>query len=248
MRQQDQNSAQDAVSGPFSGRLPREFYARTAPVVAKELLGCLLVYAHPEGPAGGRISEVEAYTQTDPASHAYPGPGPRNAIMFGPPGHAYIYFTYGAHFCMNAVAAPEGCGEGVLIRAVEPLIGLERMAARRGVEVSADALAAPPGGKARIRLGRALCAGPGRVCRAFGLTRAQNGADLTGDVLWIAPNPGKAPDPGSILATPRIGITRGADTLWRFTVRGDPYVSGPRRLTVEGAHPVAEGDGGERRC
>jgi DNA-3-methyladenine glycosylase len=208
--------------------LPRDFYLQETVEVARRLLGCVLVHRGADGLLAGRITETEAYTRDDPASHTYRGRTMRNASMFGPPGHAYIYFTYGVHHCFNAVTAPEGIGEAVLIRAAEPLIGMERMAARRGLKLQ-DAPGADPIA-AQVRRARALTAGPGRLCAAFGLDRRLDGADLTtGEVLWIAPPEGSAePAPHQIVevvATPRIGISRGVDLPWRFTLKGDPYVS-----------------------
>jgi DNA-3-methyladenine glycosylase len=185
----------------------------------------------------GRISETEAYTRDDPASHAYRGRTLRNTAMFGPPGHAYIYFTYGMYHCLNAVTAPQGVGEAVLLRAVEPFVGLELMCRRRGLpEGSAQTLSgeSPEAAERRVRLGCTLCGGPGKLCQAFGLSRVFDGADLTtGSRLWIAAAPvgapgladGEAPYQDDILETPRIGISRAVDLPWRFLRRGDPYIS-----------------------
>lgn len=203
--------------------LPRDFYLQETLTVARQLLNCLLVHASPEGLLVGRISETEAYTEGDPASHAYRGRTARNAVMFGPPGHAYIYFTYGMHHCMNLVTAQAGVAEAVLLRAAEPLEGLEPMAARRGLTVGNPGDTEP---KARSRWGQALCGGPGRLCQAFGLDRTLDGIDVTvADRLWIAPPRYAAQDQAEVLATPRIGITRGTEQLWRFTLRGDLYTS-----------------------
>jgi len=208
----------------FGPPLPRVFYLQDTLAAAQALLGCILVHAAPEGLTAGRISETEAYLCDDPACHAFRGQTARNATMFGPPGHAYIYLTYGMHYCCNAVTAPEGTAEAVLLRAVEPLAGVELMRRRRGLserDKGAD------DAKARIRQGRALCGGPGKLCQAFGLDRALDGWDLTTPTrLWIASAGEKRPEePGSIITTPRIGITQATDRLWRFTLRGDPYVS-----------------------
>ena len=215
----------------FGSPLPRTFYDRDTVTVARELLNCVLVRVFPEGITAGRITETEAYTQDDPSSHSYGGKRNRNATMFGPPGHAYLYFTYGAHHCLNAVTNSEGAGEAVLLRALEPLAGVERMRLRRGLTERE----APPGKegaaeRTRILGLQALCGGPGRLCQAFGLDRSLDGADLTlGSLLWIAP-PKEPADPAAILATPRIGISQAQDYLWRFTLRGDPFTSrGPTK-------------------
>ena len=150
----------------FGGRLPRSFFARPSTVVAPELLGRVLVRVLPDGTRlAARLVEVEAYEQGDPASHSYRGrPTPRTEVMFGPPGRLYVYFTYGMHFCSNVVTGPNGCGSAVLLRAAEPLDGLEAMAANRGT----DGL-------------RLLCSGPARLTQAFGIGRDDNGADLVKD-------------------------------------------------------------------
>lgn len=216
----------DLVVERFGKPLSREFYAEDTVRVAQALLNCVLIYESEAGLRAGRISETEAYTQDDPACHTYRGQTPRNATMFGPPGHTYIYFTYGMYHCMNAVTSSEGRGEAVLIRAVEPLIGLELMRQERGLtECSIKNEETPKGW---IRLARALCGGPGKLCQAFGFTRALNANDLTAQSgIWIAPPEMSVgvPEPEAILATPRIGISAGTDLLWRFTLRDDPYTS-----------------------
>lgn len=191
--------------------LPREFYARPALRVARALLGRVLVHDAPEGRAAGRIVEVEAYRGAgDPASHAFRGPTPRNRVMFGEPGHAYVYFTYGMHHCLNVVCEPTGIAAAVLIRAFEPLVGAETMRARRGVEES-------------VRLGR----GPGCVAQALGLERAHDGLDLTGGPLFIAEAPRELAS-YRIVAGPRIGIRVGLEREWRFWLAEHPCVSAPR--------------------
>jgi DNA-3-methyladenine glycosylase len=176
--------------------------------VARDLLGRVLVRGTPDGVRlAGRIVEVEAYRQDDPASHSYKGRTPRTDVMFGPPGHLYVYFTYGAHFCMNVVTGADGEGSAVLLRAVEPLDGLAEMARRRGLD-----------------LPRLLCAGPGRLCQAFGVGREQNGTDLVaGAELWIEPGV-PAPD-DEVGIGPRVGITSAVEQPWRFTVRTSRYLS-----------------------
>jgi DNA-3-methyladenine glycosylase len=161
----------------------------------------------------GRIVEVEAYGPDDPASHAFRGPTRRNAVMFGAPGHLYVYFTYGMHFCMNVVTGRVGEGSAVLLRAVEPLEGLEEMRRRRGREAV-----------------RELCSGPARLCQAFGVDRGLDGADLVrGPELWLAQ--GEPVSPGSISRGARVGIRVGLEHPWRFHVAGDPFVS-PGRSAI----------------
>ena len=215
----------------FGEPLPTSFYDRETVTAARDLLNCILVRALPEGVTAGRITETEAYTQDDPSSHSHGGKRTRNAPMFGPPGHAYLYFIYGAHSCLNAVTNAEGVGEAVLIRALEPLAGVELMHARRGLtETETPAGKEAAAERARVRRLQALCGGPGRLCQALGLDRSLNGADLTlGSALWSAP-PKEPANPDSILATPRIGISQAQDYLWRFTLRGDLFTSrGPTK-------------------
>jgi DNA-3-methyladenine glycosylase len=215
---------------PLDTALSREFYLQETLSAARNLLNCVLGHETEAGLVLGRITETEAYTSDDPSCHSYCGKTPRNAPMFGPPGHAYVYFTYGMHFCFNAVTAPEGIGDAVLIRAVEPMEGWELMSTRRGLaEGEIERLAAAQSdSKVRERWGRTLCGGPGKLCQAFGLTRAQNGDDLTvPGGLWIAPplpNIGVS-RPEDIAATPRIGIRQAVELPWRFTLRNDPYLS-----------------------
>src|ERR1700694_1039498 len=142
---------------PQPRKLPRSFFARSVHQVAPELIGATLLF---DG-VGGRIVEVEAYHQSDPAAHSFGGRTPRNAVMFGPPGRAYVYRSYGIHWCLNFVCEPEGSASAVLIRAIEPTVGLPAMRRRRGI---ADE--------------RLLCSGPGRVCEALRITAAHNGLAL----------------------------------------------------------------------
>jgi DNA-3-methyladenine glycosylase len=176
------------------------------------LLGRLLVRDSSRGSGGrviGRIVEVEAYGGArDPASHAFRGETARNRTMFGPPGHAYIYLIYGMHHCLNVVTGSAGRAGAVLIRALEPITGLEAMARRRGV-------------RDRERLTR----GPGCVGQALGLTRADDGLDLTHGPLWLAGQPPRRQG-RRIVRSPRIGITRAAARRWRFFLAGHPCVSG----------------------
>jgi DNA-3-methyladenine glycosylase len=154
-----------------------------------------------------RIVEAEAYQEDDPASHSFRGRTNRTEVMFGPPGHAYVYFTYGMHHCMNVVTGATGEGSAVLLRAAEPLEGLEEMARRRGTNDP-----------------RALCSGPGRLCQALGIDRAENGLDLVrGRLLWLLE--GAPVAPSTINVGPRVGITSGTERPWRFSVQGDRFVS-----------------------
>lgn len=186
------------------GILPRKFYARETVTAARELLGCILVHNAPDGPASGRIVETEAYIQGDPACHAYRGETPRNKVMFGPPGHAYVYFIYGMYYCFNTVTAPAGVGEAVLIRALEPLEGIPLMRRRRG----------------RDRL-MELCSGPAKLVQALGIVRNHNGADLTRNPLFVLKGDARE----RILTTTRVGIREGADLPLRFYLEGNPFVS-----------------------
>jgi DNA-3-methyladenine glycosylase len=179
--------------------------------LARALLGKVLVRVEARGVTAGRIVEVEAYGgESDPASHARPGRTLRNAVMYGVGGHAYVYFTYGMHHCLNVVAGPAGTARAVLIRALEPLVGLGLMRRRRHV-------------REEVRLAR----GPGCVAQALSLDRRHNGLDLTGSELWIAA--GERPAPRFRVArSPRIGIRLARSRPWRFYRAGDPFVSGPR--------------------
>jgi DNA-3-methyladenine glycosylase len=195
--------------------LAREFYARPVLVVAQDLIGCVLVHATSDGVTAGVVVEVEAYGQDDPGSHAARGMTNRNAPMFEEPGHAYVYFTYGMHFCLNAVTDRDGVAGAVLIRAVEPTEGLELMRQRRGVH----------------QKDRDLARGPGRLTQAFGIGREQNRADLVRSPLSILA--GERFPSTAIVATPRIGLGRVQDgRLWRFALAGSPWVStGPMVAT-----------------
>jgi DNA-3-methyladenine glycosylase len=181
--------------------LPRHFYARDGRVVAPELLNKLLV----RGGRVARIVEVEAYAGAeDPGSHAFRGRTPRNATMFGPAGHLYVYFTYGMHFCANVVCGEPGVASAVLLRGLTPLAGLDEMRAARP----------------QARSDRELCAGPGRLCQAFGLDRTFDGADLVaGDRGVVVADDGTPPPPAAATSV-RVGLTTGADLPWRFYVPG----------------------------
>ncbi|HEV8338171.1 MAG TPA: DNA-3-methyladenine glycosylase [bacterium] len=191
--------------------LPRRFFARPVVTVARDLLGHLLVHDAPEGRTVGRIVETEAYRgRDDPASHAY-RMTPRSRIMAGPPAVAYVYFTYGNHFCVNVVAEREGVAGAVLLRAIEPLEGIELMARRRGVQGASGVLDT-----------RLLASGPGRLTQAMGIDRGHNGRDLTAPPLFIAHG---RPGLFMIKAGPRVGIRQGTERPWRFVIQGDPHVS-----------------------
>jgi len=176
--------------------------------VAVDLLGRVVVRRLPDGTRmAARIVETEAYERDDPASHAFRGRTRRNATMFGRPGHLYVYFVYGMHFCMNVVTRGEGEGSAVLLRAAEPVEGVDEMRRRRG----------------RHALGE-LCAGPAKWCEAFGVDRALDGADIvSGSEIWITAGVPVSHD--RIVAGPRVGIRVGRDHPWRYRVAGDPFVS-----------------------
>ncbi len=191
-----------------SPRLRREFFARDPVVLARDLLGRILFYKTPHGLLAGRIVETEAYTgEADPASHAYRGRTARNAVMFGPAGHAYVYFTYGMHHCLNVTAGIPGTASAVLLRALEPLAGMDLMRKRgdRGPESR-------------------LLSGPGKIGRAFGLTVNDNGRDFTRGPLGIAA--GTPPARREVTVSRRIGISRAVELPYRFAVVGSPSVSG----------------------
>jgi DNA-3-methyladenine glycosylase len=188
-----------------SAPLPPEFFARPVVDVARDLIGC--VVAH-DGTAGV-IVEAEAYHDTEPACHAFVGLTPRTETLFGPPGHAYVYRSYGIHALLNAVAEPEGVGAAALIRALEPLHGVEAMRARRGLEALED-----------------LCSGPGKLTQALGVGLDHNATDLAaGPIRFLAP-PTDRPPP-RVISGPRVGITKAADLPWRFCAEGSRFVSRP---------------------
>lgn len=179
--------------------LTRDFFDRPVEEVAPELIGVVLLH---EG-VGGIIVEVEAYDQHDPASHSFRGPTPRNAVMFGEPGHAYVYKIYGIHYCLNFVCKP---GSAILIRALEPTIGLARMHERRGPLPD-----------------RQLCSGPGKLAQALGLDLRQNGLSLDAPPFALLPHEMDH----DVSTGPRIGITKGVETPWRYVQRGSRFLSKP---------------------
>lgn len=175
--------------------------------VAKSLLGYILVHETKDDITSGIIVETEAYHQDDPASHTYRGQTARNAVMFGPPGFAYVYFTYGMHYCFNVVTGPQGSGQAVLIRALEPVEGIELMKQRRGMDAELQ-----------------LTNGPAKLVQAMGITKADYGANLLNkSKLRLKPGP----KPAKITQTTRIGIKQATDKPWRFYITGNPYISKP---------------------
>jgi DNA-3-methyladenine glycosylase len=191
-----------------SSRLDRDFYRRDPREVAPELLNKVLV----AGERSGRIVEVEAYCgPIDPGAHSYRGRTVRNGVMFGPPGHLYVYFTYGMHHCCNAVCGEEGEGLAVLIRALEPVTGIAAMIAARGPAA---------------RRCRDLCSGPAKLTQALGIDRADDGVDLVAGARITILDDGTAP-PGNPVRTTRIGLSAGGEHPWRWFVAGNPHVSRP---------------------
>jgi DNA-3-methyladenine glycosylase len=182
--------------------LPRSFFGRDVLTVARDLIG---VSFFTDG-VGGVIVETEAYHHEDPASHTYNGPTARNAAMFGPPGHAYVYRSYGIHWCLNFVCGPAGEGNAVLIRALAPTDGIAVMQTRRGI---ADI--------------RKLCAGPGRLCQALAITHAQDSRSLSEPPFLLKPAASRVP----VVAGPRIGISQAREHPWRFGVANSPFLSRP---------------------
>ena len=185
-------------------QLRRDFFARSVHEVAPELIGATLLV----GGVGGVIVEVEAYDQEDPASHGFRGPTPRNAAMFGPPGHAYVYRSYGVHWCINVVCDVEGRAEAALLRAIEPTRGLDVMRARRGLDDP-----------------RRLCSGPGKLCQALGITRRHDGLPLDRTPFALTARTRDV----EVVTGPRIGITRAAELPWRYALAGSSFLSRPLR-------------------
>jgi DNA-3-methyladenine glycosylase len=192
----------------FGRRLPRAFFARPSTVVAPDLLGRVLVRRLPDGTRlAARLVEVEAYQDDDPASHSFRGPTPRNAVMFGPAGFLYVYFSYGVHWCANVVTGGAGHGSAVLLRAGEPREGLEAMAAHRG----RDDL-------------RTLCAGPGRLTQALAISGVDDGADVARGRI-ISVHEGVPVPRRRIERTTRVGVSVGIEQRLRYLERGSPFVS-----------------------
>jgi DNA-3-methyladenine glycosylase len=188
--------------------LGADFFDRSVHVVARDLIGCTLLF---EG-RGGTIVETESYEADDPACHAYVGLTERTKVLFGPPGRAYVYLSYGIHSLLNAVAEPEGEAAAVLIRALEPTHGVEEMRARRGGKPDAD-----------------LCSGPGKLTEALGIGLEHNDADLLAEPFLLAP-PAATPPP--VVVGPRIGITKAVERPWRFCAAGSRFVSKPWPLAA----------------
>ena len=182
--------------------LPLEIFNGSAVDAARDVIGAVLLF----GEAGGIIVEAEAYEQTDPASHSFRGMRPGNRSMFGPPAHTYVYRSYGVHWCLNFVCGPPGHGAAVLIRAIEPLMGISQMKSRRATD--------------DIRL---LCAGPGRLTQALGVDHQHDGQFLGHTPFQLLKPAHKSP----IIAGPRIGITKAMDRLWRFGLAGSRFLSKP---------------------
>jgi DNA-3-methyladenine glycosylase len=182
--------------------IERDFFARSVHEVAPDLIGVTLLVDS----VGGVIVEAEAYDHEDPAAHGYRGRTERNASMFGPPGHAYVYRSYGIHWCLNLVCEDEGVASAVLLRALEPTHGIELMRRRRGLENP-----------------RVLCSGPGRLCQALGVTRAHDGLALDVPPFELGPRRGDA----DVIRGPRVGITQAADRPWRYGLAGSGFLSRP---------------------
>jgi DNA-3-methyladenine glycosylase len=186
--------------------LPPEFYDRPVLAVARDLIGCTVEH---KGVAGV-IVETEAYHESEPACHAFVGLTPRTRTLFGPPGRAYMYLSYGIHAMLNAVCEPEGVGAAVLIRALEPTVGLEQMRARRGLANDRD-----------------LCSGPGKLTQALGISLAENDGDLSNGPVRIGPRAEDWLEPAVVEDT-RVGITKAVELRWRFCAAGNRHVSRPR--------------------
>jgi DNA-3-methyladenine glycosylase len=186
----------------------KDFFEDDALALAKKLLGCLLVHESADGVTAGVIVETEAYSQEDAASHSCRGETARTKVMFGPGGYAYIYFTYGMHYCFNVVSGPASQGQGVLIRALEPVTGIEIMQRRRNKKNEKD-----------------LCSGPAKLVQAMGITKADYGTPLFEGKLFIKKSLNASIAPEDILAGPRVGITKAVDMPWRFWVKDNPFVS-----------------------
>ena len=206
--------------------IPRDFFDRPSQEVAPDLLGCILEHETAEGLVAVEITEVEAYAgETDPASHSYRGRTGRNGVMFGPPGYAYVYFTYGMHFCVNVVCMPAGIPRAVLLRAGRVTAG-EDLARRRRARWRSEA------SQGSVLPARDLARGPARLCQALAIDRTQNGLDVCsadGELRLRPADPGLRADGAIEVAVgPRVGVSAAADVPWRFWVAGDPTVSAYR--------------------
>jgi DNA-3-methyladenine glycosylase len=185
-------------------RLTKRFFSRSVLEVAPDLIGATLLF----GGVGGRLVEVEAYHHTDPAAHSYRGPTERNSVMFGPPGYTYVYRSYGIHWCVNFVCEEKGSASAVLIRALEPTVGLPVMRRRRGLSAE-----------------RLLCSGPGRLCEALGITGKHNGLPLDAAPFALFAREGDV----EIVTGPRIGLTKAVDKPWRYGEKSSRFLSKPFR-------------------
>jgi DNA-3-methyladenine glycosylase len=209
-----------SVATASKERLGAAFFDRSVHEVARELIGCRLFH----GGCGGIVVETESYERDDPACHAYVGLTERTEVLFGPPGRAYVYLSYGIHSLLNAVAEGEGEAAAVLIRALEPTAGLERMRARRGGRPDHE-----------------LCSGPGKLTEALGVGLDANGSDLGSDpFLLLPPGPDWIAD---VVAGPRVGITKAVERPWRFCASGNPNVSRPRPASGVAPSAPASGSG-----
>jgi DNA-3-methyladenine glycosylase len=226
-RTEAREGVQPAAAGP-DGLLPRTFFDRPSAEVAPDLLGCVFWSDSPQGRVAVRLVEVEAYEgEADPASHAFRGQTRRNAVMYGPAGHAYVYFTYGMHFCVNLVCQPGGEASAVLLRAGQVIEGAELAAERRTARGSGSSRSSASARE------RDLARGPARLCQALAIDRAFDGTDVCapGSRLGIGP-PDTADGELRISRGPRIGITRAADWPLRFWLTGDRHVSAHQRVTA----------------
>ncbi len=221
-------SVASAASGRPAGwtSLPRDFFGRAVLEVAPDLLGCVLTHQTPDGTVSVRIVEVEAYRgESDPASHAFRGQTARNAVMFGEPGHAYVYFTYGMHFCVNLVCQPAGQAAAVLLRAGRVIEGAELAAARR---LPGSAAGRAPGRAPGRAAERDLARGPARLCQALAIAREQNGADVCDPRSPLRVLGGPSAGQRAISAGPRVGVKNGSEVHWRFWIDGESAVSAYR--------------------
>jgi DNA-3-methyladenine glycosylase len=206
-------------------RLTRAFFKRSVHEVAPELIGATFLRSG----IGGLIVEVEAYHQSDPAAHSYGGPTARNAVMFGPPGYVYVYRSYGIHWCVNFVCEPKGSASAVLLRAIEPTVGLPAMRRRRGVKDE-----------------RLLCSGPGRLCEAFGITIADYGLALDESPFELYGPTGVV----DVITGPRIGLTKAVDLPWRYGLKGSRFLSKPFKPSARtpGRSPTPSAPSRSRPC